>query len=108
LTPGAFTSDRLTVVELLASQAAISLENANLYSDLQRSEAFMAQGQSISHTGSFGWSYVSGETYWSDETYRIYECDPTAKPAFRLALPRVHPDDKDLVCRLSIALPTKR
>ena len=39
LTPSAFTSDRVAVLELLASQAAISLENANLYSDLQRSEA---------------------------------------------------------------------
>ena len=38
LTPSAFTSDRVTVLELLASQAAISLENARLYSDLQRSE----------------------------------------------------------------------
>ena len=36
LTSGAFTSDRLAVLELLASQAAISLENATLYSDLQR------------------------------------------------------------------------
>src|SRR5713101_2514322 len=42
LTPCAFTSDRVAVLELLASQAAISLENANLYSDLQRSEAFLA------------------------------------------------------------------
>ncbi len=54
LTPCAFTSDRVAVLEMLASQAAISLENANLYSDLQRSEAFLAEGQSISHTGSFG------------------------------------------------------
>ena len=38
LTPRAFTSDRVAVLELLASQAAISLENARLYSDLQRSE----------------------------------------------------------------------
>ena len=35
MTPGAFTPDRLTVLQLLASQAAISLENAALYSDLQ-------------------------------------------------------------------------
>ena len=35
LTPGAFTPDRVTVLQLLASQAAISLENATLYSDLQ-------------------------------------------------------------------------
>jgi PAS domain-containing protein len=36
LTPAAFTPDRVTVLQLLASQAAISLENAGLYFDLQR------------------------------------------------------------------------
>jgi PAS domain S-box-containing protein len=35
LTPGAFTPDRVTVLALLASQAAISLENVALYTDLQ-------------------------------------------------------------------------
>jgi PAS domain S-box-containing protein len=36
LTPRAFTRDRLAVLELLASQAAISLENARLYADLRQ------------------------------------------------------------------------
>ena len=35
LTPGAFTPERMTMLLLLASQAAISLENAHRYSDLQ-------------------------------------------------------------------------
>jgi PAS domain S-box-containing protein len=35
LTPGAFTPDRVAVLQMLASQAAISLENAALYADLQ-------------------------------------------------------------------------
>ncbi|HUM70636.1 MAG TPA: ATP-binding protein, partial [Chloroflexota bacterium] len=35
LAPGAFTADRLKVLNLLASQAAISLENARLYAQLQ-------------------------------------------------------------------------
>ncbi|TKD03545.1 AAA family ATPase [Polyangium fumosum] len=39
LVPGAFTRQRLMVVELLASQAAISLQNAILYDALHRSEA---------------------------------------------------------------------
>ncbi len=97
LTPGAFTSDRVAVLELLASQAAISLENAGLYSDLQRSEAFLAQGQSISHTGSFGWSVSSGEIYWSEETHNIFEHDRAAKPTLEFALSRIHPDDRNLV-----------
>ncbi|MDZ4872596.1 MAG: Serine/threonine-protein kinase PknD [Chroococcidiopsis cubana SAG 39.79] len=38
LATGAFTSDRLEILRLLCSQAAISLKNAQLYQDLQRSE----------------------------------------------------------------------
>ncbi len=97
LTPRAFTSDRVAVLELLASQAAISLENAGLYSDLQRSETFLAEAQSLSHTGSFGWSVANGEIYWSAETYNIFEYDRTAKPTLEMVLRRIHPDDRDLV-----------
>ena len=97
LTPRAFTSDRVAVLEMLASQAAISLENAKLYSDLQRSEAFLADGQSISRTGSFGWSVLSGEIDWSEETYNIFQYDRAVKPMFELVLRRVHPDDRDFV-----------
>jgi PAS domain S-box-containing protein len=104
LTPCAFTSDRVAVLELLASQAAIALENASLYSDLQRSysdlhrsEAFLAQGQSISHTGSFGFNVSSGEIFWSDETYNIFGHDREVKPTLEFVLQRIHPDDRDLV-----------
>jgi PAS domain S-box-containing protein len=97
LTPCAFTADRVAVLELLASQAAISLENASLYSDLQRSQAFLAEGQSISHTGSFGWSVLSGEIYWSEETYNIFEHDRAAKPTLEWIMQRIHPDDRDRV-----------
>jgi hypothetical protein len=97
LTPRAFTADRVAVLELLASQAAISLENASLYSDLHRSEAFLAQGQSISQTGSFGWSVPSGEIYWSEETYNIFEYDRAVKPTLELVFQRIHPDDRDHV-----------
>jgi len=96
LTARAFTSDRVAVLEMLASQAAISLENAKLYSDLQRSEAFLADGQSISRTGSFGWSVLGGEIYWSEETYNIFGYDRAVKPSLELVFRRIHPDDRDL------------
>ena len=64
-----FTPARIAVLELLAAQAAISLENASLYTDLlqenherrtaeaalRRSEAYLAEAQRLSRTGSFGW-----------------------------------------------------
>jgi GAF domain-containing protein len=70
LTPGAFTSDRIAVLELLASQAAISLENAVLYAELRRentdrerverelrrSEAMLTQAEAINQMGSWQWN----------------------------------------------------
>ncbi len=99
LTPNAFTSDRVAVLELLASQAAISLENAHLYSDLQRSEAFLAEAQSISQTGSFGWSVSSGAIEWSEETFNIYGFDRAVRPTLELVFQRTHPEDRDLARR---------
>jgi PAS domain S-box-containing protein len=64
---------------------------------LQRSEAFLAQGQSISHTGSFGWNVSSGEIYWSEETYKIFEYDRAIEPTLELVFQRIHPDDRDVV-----------
>lgn len=45
LTVGAFTPDRLELVQLLAGQAAISLRNARLYGQLQASEAQVRQSE---------------------------------------------------------------
>ncbi len=99
LTPRVFTSGRIAVLKLLASQAAISLENATLYSELQHSEGFLAEGQRISHTGSWGWNVATGELVWSDETFRILGYDPAVTPILEMVLQRVHPDDVPLVRR---------
>jgi formate hydrogenlyase transcriptional activator len=61
---------------------------------LQRSEAYLAEAQQLSHTGSFGRNLSSGEIYWSDETYRIYEFDRSVKPTLELVFERIHPDDR--------------
>jgi PAS domain S-box-containing protein len=63
----------------------------------QRSEAYLAEAQRLSHTGSFGWNPDTGEIVWSDETYRIFEYDSTLKPTLDSVVQRVHPDDRTLV-----------
>jgi signal transduction histidine kinase len=63
----------------------------------KQQSAFLAQGKSISSTGSFGWNVASGELYWSDETYEIFQYDRAVKPTVALGLQRVHPDDLALV-----------
>jgi PAS domain S-box-containing protein len=60
----------------------------------RRSEIYLAEAQRLSQTGSFGWDVLTGELYWSDETYRIFGCEPTTKPTMDLAIDRTHPDDR--------------
>src|ERR1700682_4927003 len=64
---------------------------------LQRSEAYLAEAQRISHTGSFGWRPATGELLWSEETFRVFQYDRTTIPTVELALQRIHPDDSALV-----------
>ncbi|MEW9584349.1 ATP-binding protein [Paraburkholderia sp. DGU8] len=66
---------------------------------LRRSEAYLAEAQQLSHTGSFGWKVASGDLVWSKETYQIFGVDETVKPTIDLVLQRVHPDDQELVRR---------
>jgi PAS domain S-box-containing protein len=60
----------------------------------RRSEMYLAAAQRLSHTGSFGWDPASGKIYWSDETYRIYDYEPTIEPTIQMVLDRTHPDDR--------------
>ncbi len=62
-------------------------------SDIRRREAYAAEAQRLSHTGSFGWKIATGEIVWSDETFRIFQYDPSLTPTLELVVQRCHPDD---------------
>ncbi|HEU0253063.1 MAG TPA: PAS domain-containing protein, partial [Pyrinomonadaceae bacterium] len=64
--------------------------------ELRRSEAFLAQAQQLSRTGSFSWRVATDEITWSDELYRIYELDRRTKITFEMIRTRVHPEDVSL------------
>jgi PAS domain S-box-containing protein len=65
--------------------------------ELRRREAYLAEAQRLSHTGSFGWRPDDGGLIWSDETYRIFEYDSALRPTIDSVLRRVHPEDRTLV-----------
>ncbi len=96
LTPCAFTADRVAVLDFLASQAAIALENARLYSDLQRSEALLKEAQHLSSTGSFCWHVSLDTLEFSEQTFRIYDLDPSEPVTLAMLAERVHPEDRAL------------
>jgi PAS domain S-box-containing protein len=59
-------------------------------------EAYLAEAQRLSHTGSFGWSAASGFV-WSDETFRIFGMDRATIPNIEAVIQRTHPEDVDRV-----------
>jgi len=112
------TDIELLLLRVAANQAAIGLQEARrsgeqkrvaealeqrvaertsqlsaVNQELRRSQAYLAEAQRLSDVGSFGWSLSSGEILWSEETYRIFQYDPTTKPTVELILKRVHPED---------------
>ncbi len=64
--------------------------------ELRRSEAYLAEAQRLSHTGSWAWSPASGEIrYWSEECYRVQGFDPKGGlPRYEEFFQSVHPDDR--------------
>jgi len=62
---------------------------------LQRSEAYLAEAQKLTHTGSWVWNVRTDALFWSQEVFRIYDYDPEkmAHPTWDF-FERVHPDDR--------------
>jgi PAS domain S-box-containing protein len=62
---------------------------------LQRSEAYLAEAQRLTHTGSWAWRAGGDALHLSEEWYRIYSFDPeNGPPAFEQLLQRTHPEDR--------------
>jgi PAS domain S-box-containing protein len=80
-----------------------------LTQELRRREAYLAEAQRLSHTGSFGWKPDTGEIVWSDETYRIFKYDRSLKPTIDSLVQRVHPQDradvKEVIDRAFVGAP---
>jgi signal transduction histidine kinase len=61
--------------------------------DLKRSEAFLAEAQHLSLTGSFSWRVATDEITWSEQLYRIFEFEPGGTITVERIVSRVHPED---------------
>src|SRR5713101_111601 len=92
------SGDQKRVAEVLERRVAERTSKLTAVNEeLRRSQAYLAEAQRLSHTGSFGWRVSNGEIIWSEETFRIFQYDRTTIPTVELILQRVHPDDAALV-----------
>jgi C4-dicarboxylate-specific signal transduction histidine kinase len=92
------SSEQKRIAEVLEERVAERTKRLTAVNEeLRRSEAYLAEAQRLSHTGSFGWRLATGEIVWSEETYRIFQYDRTATPIVESVLQRVHPEDAAFV-----------
>ena len=92
--PNAYSADGVRYLSLVAEQVAVSVDNALREEALKRSEAYLSEGQRMSHTGSWARSVPGGDVYLSEESFRIFGMDPATKMTFETVLSRTHPEDR--------------
>jgi len=96
------------IIEQITHLAAVAIERERTESalrqseerfrrmagELRRSEAYLAEAQELSQTGSFCLRVASRELISSAETVRIGGWEAGTQPSLEQALERVHPDDR--------------
>ncbi|MEY2525402.1 MAG: hypothetical protein QOE73_173, partial [Verrucomicrobiota bacterium] len=100
--PRAPTSREQETIKHVTYLAGVAIQRKLAETARRESEAYLAEAQRLSHTGSWAWTPATGEIrYWSEETYRVLGFDPDAgPPRFEKFFGRLHPEDQDRVREL--------
>jgi len=116
LLPDRFSGDAADMLELIAGQAALSLENARLYHDLVEenarrhrieqalrvSEETLALGERVSQTGSWRWDIKRNICRCSEELRYIFDFSGDRLTVSRdLLIACIHPEDREHVRQTS-------
>ena len=74
-------------------------ERLHTQTELQRSEMRLKEAQRLARLGHWELDLVTHQLIWSDETYRIFEIDPSRPPSYESFLKAIHPEDRELVTK---------
>jgi len=77
------------------------LDLARVEQALRKNEAYLAEAQRLTHTGSWAFNPVTREvTYWSDEMFRIFGIDArqNSPPTYDEQVRLTHPEDRVRNC----------
>lgn len=89
------TDDELASLGIVFNEMIERLQR--LYTEVRRSEAFLAEGQNLARLGNFSWLVAGNEIKWSEQLYRIFEFEPGVPITLQLIGSRVHPEDLHLM-----------
>jgi PAS domain S-box-containing protein len=89
-------------IQHITHLAGVAIQRKLAEAARRESEAYLAEAQRLSHTGSWAWAPASGEIrYWSEESYRLLGFDPAAgPPPFETFFQRLSADDQARVREL--------
>jgi PAS domain S-box-containing protein len=87
------------IIDQVTHLAGVAIQKKLALEKLQRSEAYLAEAQKLTHTGSWAWDPRSqGVLYCSEEMFRIFGLDPRESlPTRKNFRQRIHPEDRDWV-----------
>jgi PAS domain S-box-containing protein len=100
--PGSPTPLQQDLIARFTHIASIAIERAHSEAELKRSEAFLAEAQQLSLTGSFIWHVATDQITWSEQLYRMYEIEIGARLTPELIRTRVHPEDISLLEKMKM------
>jgi PAS domain S-box-containing protein len=104
LTDGLESQVRARTEELEQRNTQLADAKAQLAEEklaLERSEAYLAEAQRLSHTGSWHWNVGTDEVLWSQEFFRIFGFDPEkTKSSHQLYFERIHPEDRSRIAKV--------
>jgi transcriptional regulator with GAF, ATPase, and Fis domain/HAMP domain-containing protein len=83
--------DELGELGRVFNDTAVQLQT--LYRTLRRKEAYLAEAQRLTHTGSWAWDVATRQVFWSEETYRIFGFESGIPVTSEMFLQRIHPED---------------
>jgi PAS domain S-box-containing protein len=85
------------IIDQITHLAGAAIQQKLAQEELQRSEAYLAQSQKLTRTGSWVWDLRTQRVlYCSEEMFRIFGLDPRESlPSRKTFRQRVHPEDRD-------------
>jgi PAS domain S-box-containing protein len=89
----------LQIIEQITHLAGVAIQRKLTEERLQRSEAYLAEAQKLTHTGSWAWSPRGDKVlYCSEEMFRLFGLDPQQDlPIWTNFRQRIHPDDRERI-----------
>jgi PAS domain S-box-containing protein len=89
------------IIDQITHLAGVAIQQKLAQEKLQRSEAYLAEAEKLTHTGSWAWDPRTQEVlYCSEEMFRIFGLDPRESlPTHNNFRQRIHPEDRDWVAK---------